>query len=55
MGKNKKRDKKNFRRMKMQKKEQRIEGQDSGVVNFMNQRELDKVHGLNPKAKKLMK
>ncbi|CAI2377227.1 unnamed protein product [Moneuplotes crassus] len=54
MGKNKKRDKKNFRRQKEERKEN-IEGADSKVVSFLNEAEINKMKGLNSKAKKNLK
>lgn len=54
MGKNKKRDRKNLRRKKEEVKEN-IEGADDKIISFMNEGEINKMKGLNSKAKKNLK
>lgn len=54
MGVNKKRDKKNFKKMRKGKKEYEPKAHD-GVVDFLGQREIQKMTSMGSKAKRNFK
>jgi hypothetical protein len=60
MGKNKKRDKKNFMKMRQLKKQQKFQKSEPvvttpGIVDFVDKREINKMTKFDTKAKKIMK